>query len=106
MNELAFFLSFLTSKTGVFFTHRFVPSCPDCIAAARGTHARPSRVCSDSGKVAQGLLASDQTESVLPSDCSHVGCQGSYLQKKGSVHIKGGLPASNPAVIRFPANLA
>lgn len=104
--ELASLCFFLTSNTGVFFMYQFIPSCPDSITAARGTYVWPSWVWSDSGKVAQGLLASDQTESVLPSDCPHVACQGSYLQKKGSVHIKGRLPASNPAVIRFPANLA
>lgn len=94
----------ITSDTGVFFVYHFIPSCPDSIAAARGTYGHCA--CSISGKVAQRLLASDQTESVLPSDCPHVGCQGSYLQKRDSVNIKGRLPASNPAVIRFPANLA
>lgn len=65
-------------------------------------------VCPDSGKVAGGLLARDQTKvkAVLPSDCPHVVCQGSYLQRKGSAKIKARLPALNPAVTRFPVHLA
>lgn len=50
------------------------------LTAACGMYVWPCWLCSDSGKVAQGLLASDQTKSVLPSDCPHVACQGSYLQ--------------------------
>lgn len=63
---------------------------------------------SDSENVAGGLVAWDQTKvkAVLPSDCPHVVCQGSYLQRKGSANIKGRLPAPNPAVTRFPVHLA
>lgn len=58
------------------------------------------------GKLHRVSWQAIRLRSVLPSDCPPVACQGSYLQKKGSVDIKGGLPASDPAVIRFPANLA
>lgn len=63
---------------------------------------------SDSENVAGGLVAWDQTKvkAVLPSDCPHVVCQGSYLQSKGSSNIKGRLPAPNLAVTRFPVHLA
>lgn len=41
-------------------------------------------VCSDSGKVAGGVLARDQTqvEAVLPSDWPHVVCQGQLPAEK------------------------
>lgn len=66
------------------------------------------RLMSDSEDVAGGLVAWDQTKvkAVLPSDCPHAVCQGSYLQRKGSADIKGRLPALNPAVTRFPVHLA
>lgn len=102
INNLARLQLFLPPNIGVFFLHRFAPRR----LLSRGTYVWPRWVWSDSGKVAQGLLASDQTESALASDCPLLACQGSYLQKKGPVHIKGRLPASNPAVIRLPANLA
>lgn len=92
----------------------FIRSHPNSITAAHAMWCTarmnvwsPS-VCPDSGKVAGGLLARDQSKvkAVLPSDCPHVVCQGRYLQRKGSAKIKGRLPALNPAVTRFPVHLA